>query len=153
VALDLSDPLGPSELGSIDLVEAQHLVVVADLAFVATTDMHGNGRIDVIDVGDPTRLEHLAELTRPGPSPTIFDIDANDTISVVADADGLLVIDVDDPSRPVVVDRWLGGGFQVKDVATAWPSIVVSHEQPGLTVLGLDRSCLPPRRVSDRVTP
>jgi len=241
-ALDLSDPSNPVELSFIDLIDSQHLAINGDRAYIATTGVSGNGWIDVVDISDPSATQHIGGIFWPRPDPPKYAIDADGNTVVIADQNGLLVLDVSDPLNPYEVGRWnhpeardvtlvgdhavmtfaawanpgelgvtvvdlsdptsptpvgrwdapsevlsvaeYGGavavgtesngvflidiedptnprqidhmqdlGMGVQALATAWPTIATSNVDIGLAVLGLHRSCIPPRNPSDRVTP
>ena len=242
VSLGLSAPEAPAELDFIDLMDAQHLAVDGGYAYVVTTGSGGNGWFDVIDATDPASLEQRGELYWEGPDPAKYAIAADNGLVAIADAEGVLIIDVSDPWNPVETGRWpaneasgvaLVGGFAVvtlaewanpgelgitildlsepegpvavgswpspstvtsvaaygnealigtendgvflldlKDparpfatdqwnelgfssdgLAAAWPTIAVSSRDFGLTIIGLDRSCIPPRHSSGRLGP
>jgi hypothetical protein len=242
-ALDLEDPTNPTELSFIDLMDSQHLVVDSDRAFIATTGVSGNGWFDVVDISDPSAPVRVGGVYWSRPDPPKYAIDARRGTVVIADRDGLLILDVSDVINPVEVGRWsraeardvalvgdhhaiatfaawahsgefgitvidlsdpsdptpvgiwtapsevlslaeYGGkvvagteadgvflidiedpvnprqidhlqelGMGAEDLATAWPSIAASNVEFGTSVLGLHRSCQPPRRPSSRVTP
>lgn len=241
--LDLKDPFNATELSFVDLIDSQHLAVDSEHAFIATTGVSGNGWFDVVDISDPTAMERIGGIFWPRPDPPKYALDARGDTVVIADQNGLLVLDVDDAMSPVEVGRWshaeardvalVGDHFAVatfaawahpgefgitvidlsdpshptpigswtapsevlslaeyggaavagteshgvflidiedpinprridhfediglgpQDLATAWPSIVASNVDFGTAVLGLHRSCQPPRHPSSRLTP
>lgn len=242
-ALDLTDPFDPTKLSFVDLIDSQHLTLVSGYAFIATTGASGNGWFDVVDISDPSATERIGGIYWPRPDPPKYAIDDAGATVVIADRDGLLVLDLDDALNPAEVGRWshaeardvalvgdhhavatfaawahpgefgitvidlsdpsnptpvgtwtapsevlsvaeYGGavvvgteadgvflidiedpanprqidhlqelGMGAEDLATAWPSIAASNVLVGTAVLGLHRSCQPPRRPSSRVGP
>jgi hypothetical protein len=241
-ALDLSDPSNPVELSFVDLIDSQHLALDGDHAYVVTTGVSGNGWFDVVEISDPSATQRIGGIFWPRPDPPKYAIDADGNTVVIADQDGLLVLDVSNPLDPVEVGRWnhpeardvtlvgdyavmtfaawanpgelgvtvvdlseptsptpvgrweapsevlsvaeYGGavavgtesdgvflidigdpanprqidhrgdlGMGVQALATAWPTIATSNVVFGLAVLGLHRSCIPPRRPTSRLTP
>jgi hypothetical protein len=242
-ALDLRDPAEPTELSFIDLIDSQHLALDSDRAYIATTGVGGNGWFDVVDISDPTAMKRIGGIYWPRPDPPKNAIDARGGTVVIADQEGLLVLDVgvamnpvevgrwhhteardvalvgdhhavvtfaasahpgefgitvvdlsdpgdptpvgswvapsevlsvaeyggavvvgtdsdgvfliaiDDPANPGLVDHLQEPGMGAQDLATAWPTIAASDVDFGTAVLGLHRSCQPPRRPSSRVTP
>ena len=240
--LDLEDPFNPVEVSFIDLIDSQYLSVDFERAFVATTGVGGNGWFDVIDIADPTSTQRLGGIYWPRPDPVKYAVDSAGNLVVIADQQGLLVLDVGDPVNPVELGRWdhseardvvligdaaivtsaawahpgqfgvtvvdisdpndptpvgwwtapsevlsvaeYGGavavgtdsdgvylldiedpaaprqidhrdnlGVSIETLATAWPTVATSSLASGVTVLGLHRSCIPPRHPSSRVTP
>ncbi len=113
--LDLSDPTNPVQLSFIDLIDSQHLAIDADRAFVATTGVGDNGWFDVVDISDQTATERLGGIYWPRPDPPKYAIDASGDTVVIADQDGLLVLDVSDTLNPVEVGRWAHS--EARDVA------------------------------------
>ncbi len=242
-ALDLTNPANPTELSYIDLIDSQHLSIDSKRAYIATTGVSGNGWFDIVDTSDPIAMERIGGIYWPRPDPAKYAIDAAGSTVVIADQNGLLILDVDDALNPVEIGRWshaeardvalvgdhyavatfaewahpgefgitvvnlsnpsnpspvgswaapsevlslaeYGGsvvvgtegngvflidiedpanprqidhleelGMDAEDLATAWPSIAASNVEIGTSVLGLHRSCQPPRRPSSRVTP
>lgn len=242
-ALDLRDPAEPRELSFVDLIDSQHLALASQRAFVATTGVGGTGWVDVVDVSDPTAMERIGGIYWPRPDPPKYAIDARGDTVVIADENGILILDVSDVTTPVEIGRWsraeardvalvgdhhavatfaawahpgefgvtvidltnpsdptpvgvwtapsevlslaeYGGkvvagteadgvflidiedpvnprqvdhlqelGMGAEDLATAWPSIAATNVGFGTSVLGLRRSCQPPRRPSSRATP
>jgi hypothetical protein len=115
VALDLSNPAAPVEVDFIDLVDSEHVAVDGGLAYVVTTGAGGNGWFDVVDVSDFADLEQRGELTWDRPEPPKRAIDAAGPVVVIADDEGLLLVDVSDPWLPREAGRWTREG--VRDVA------------------------------------
>lgn len=242
-ALDLTDPANPTELSFVDLIDAQHLAMDSNHAYVATTGVSGNGWFDIVDTSDPAASQRVGGIYWPRPDPPKYAIDSAGPMAVIADSVGLLVLDIEDAANPVEVGRWnkaeardvalvgdhlavatfaewahpgefgitvvdlsdpsqptpvgswtapsevlsvaeYGGavvagtesdglylidlgdpanpsqidrfqdlGMGADDLATAWPSIAASNLIAGTAVLGLHRSCQPPRQPSSRVTP
>jgi len=242
-ALDLTDPFNPTELSFVDLIDSQHLAVDSGRAFIATTGVSGNGWLDVVDLSDPSAVERIGGIFWPRPDPPKYAVDARGNTVVIADQNGILVLDVDNVVNPVEVGRWshaeardvvlvgdhhaiatfaawahpgefgitvvdlsdpsdptpvgtwtapsevlsvaeYGGavvagtkadgvflidiedpvnprqidhlqelGMGAEDLSTAWPSIAASNVDFGTAVLGLHRSCQPPRHSTDRVVP
>jgi hypothetical protein len=242
-ALDLTDPVNPIELSFIDLNDSQHLAVDSGRAFIATTGVSGNGWFDVVDISDPSTTQRIGGIFWPRPDLLKYAIDARGDTVVIADQNGLLVVNVNNAANPVEVGRWshaeardvaligdhhavvtfsawahpgefgitvvdlsdpsdptpvgswtapsevlsvaeYGGavvagtesdgvflidiedpvnprridhfeniGLGPQDLATAWPSIAASNVDFGIGILGLHRSCQPPRRPSARVGP
>jgi len=105
-ALDLSDPFNPTELSFIDLIDSQHLAVVSNIAFIATTGVSGNGWFDVVDTSDPTAMERIGGIYWPRPDPPKYALDARGDTVVIADQRGLLILDVEDALNPIEVGRW-----------------------------------------------
>ncbi len=66
---------------------------------------------------------------------TIFDGGA---VLVGTEDDGLFLIDIEDPTDPSVVDRWYEPGLRVVNLATAWPTIVLSDPSHGAVTLPSD---------------
>lgn len=242
-ALDLTDPFNPTELSFVDLIDSQHLAIDSDLALVATTGVSGNGWFDVVDISDPTAMERVGGIYWPRPDPPKYAVDARGDTVVIADQNGIQVLDISNVLNPAEVGRWsraeardvaligdhlavatfaawahpgefgltvldlsnpsnptpvgswpapsevlsvaeYGGsvvagteahgvylidledpadpkqidhlaelGMGAQDLAAAWPSIAASNVHFGTSVLGLHRSCQPPRHPSSRLTP
>ncbi len=240
VTLDLSDPRHPVELDALDLLGADVLAVDGNSAYIATTGASLNGWFDVIDLSDPAELAQGNRLYWDRPDPVKRAVAARGGTAIIADDEGLLVIDVDrpllpqpggrwsrvgvrdvamvgpwavaavtsftdpndhhieivdvsdrdapvslgswptpsaaltvagygtsvlvgteshgvllldiaDPADPVPIDGWQLPGVSVSHLATARPTVVLTDDSVGTVVLGLDPSCLGPRRPSGRV--
>ena len=87
------------------------------------------------------------------PSAVTAVVEFGGAVLVGTDADGVFMIDLDDPSHPFQIDHWALGGAAVTDLAAAWPKAVVTHGSLGFTVLGFDVSCGLPRRPFSRIRP
>jgi len=139
--LDLSDPFNPAEVSFIDLIDSQYLTVDSERAFVATTGVGGNGWFDVIDIADPTATQRLGGIYWARPDPVKYAVDAAGDLVVIADQQGLLVLDVGDPINPVELGRW--NHSEARDVVLIGDDSVVTSAawahpgQFGVTVVDL----------------
>lgn len=115
IALDLSRPDAPVELGSINLVNADRLALAWNRAHVLSTAMDGRPRLDIIGVADPTSLTPMGSLLWELDAPEQRALDADAGFVAVADDAGVEIIDVRDRWNPVRVSRW--GNGPVADIA------------------------------------
>ena len=152
--IDVSDPWRPTELGrwshshARDVALVRNLAVVALGSFSTNPDDYGIAVVDLSAPGTPVLASVKQDLGRV----TSVAEYGGDVVVGTFDR-GVVLINVDDSSNPVVVDRWEEAGMQVNGLATAWPSIALATHDFGLVVLGLKSSCIPPRHPSSRVTP
>lgn len=115
IALDLSDPGAPTELGSVSLRFDTHLSLDDGFAYCAGFGPGGDSIIDIFDVTDPAEMKPRGYIYWGRPAPVIWGIDASDGVVVIADGNGVLVLDVSDPWAPTEIGRW--DSEDVQDVA------------------------------------
>jgi hypothetical protein len=102
LTVDVSDPLRPRTIGSINSIHNQcvDVTVFGDLAVAAERN-----RIHTIDVSDPATPEIHGSL---GGFRGIRRIGITETNIVLATSDGLVIVDVGDPRAPTEVGRYTG---------------------------------------------
>ena len=153
LVLDVSDPWRPREVGRWSNVWTRDVALVGSVAVVtlgswATPGDTGAVIVDLADPANPTMIGSW-----PAPSAVLSVAEYGGAVAVGTDSDGVFVLDLGDPARPAVADHWESDGRPVDDLASAWPTVVATHSRTGLTALGLDRSCVPPRSGSSRPGP
>ncbi len=104
-ALDISDPLHPTELGSVHYGSTlSELVADASIVYAATSS--GSEELAVFDVSDPAMMSQIGALNLPA-SQIGHSIALQDTLLAIGRDDGdeqeLVLIDVSTPSSPVYV--------------------------------------------------
>ncbi|TFG40108.1 MAG: hypothetical protein E4H44_00785, partial [Candidatus Aminicenantes bacterium] len=101
--IDISNPSAPVVLGraSGSASSGWHIDVEDGLAAVA------NGQLYLLDVADPTQPTFLASLETPGEA--MASIVRDRKIFVSDGSSGVSVVDVADPSRPLIIDQWVTG--------------------------------------------
>ena len=107
--------------------------------------------ITVVDLSDPSNPTPVGSWTAP--SEVLSLAEYGGAVVVGTEANGVFLIDIEDPVNPRQIDHLQELGMGAEDLATAWPSIAASNVQFGTSVLGLHRSCQPPRHPSSRVAP
>jgi len=153
LVIDVSDPWLPRQAGRwsregvLDVVLAGHVAAVAIASF-ADPDDAGVAAVELSDPDHPTAAGWWH-----APSAVRAVARFGDKIAAGTDLDGIFVLDIDSATSPTVTEHWDANGVIIRDLAGAWPGLVAGHNEQGVTVIGLDRACLPPRRPSARLTP
>jgi hypothetical protein len=104
---DLTDPANPLELGRFPFFAASAIEAHGDRVYVASTT--NGGIFKILDVSDPANPQELGSLT----TSQTYDLTVRGNYAYLADgADfgdgGLRVVDVSNPSAPVVVGQDTG---------------------------------------------
>jgi hypothetical protein len=151
--LDVSDPWRPIQVGQWEREGAKGVALVgghAVVGFSSPTDPEDNGVsvIDLSSVGGPVAIGIWMS-----PSGVTAVAEYDGAVLVGSESDGVFLIDLSEPSRPTEIGHATLGQLGVVDLAAAWPAVVATSGAFGLTVISLDRSCVPPRRPSKRVAP
>lgn len=99
-ALELGDPMEPEILGSLGLPSVRDVTMTGDLALVAC----GESGLHVVDAGTPDGLLSLgmASLSATG-FPFAMDVEAQDSLAVVATQVGASLVEYGDPQQPAEV--------------------------------------------------
>lgn len=151
--IDVSDPQHADEIGFWEREGGTSAAVVGRLAvlgFASHDELRTTG-IDVIDVYSPDGPRAIATWASPSAVTAVAEYGGNVLVGTVSD--GVYLIDVSNPADPRPVDRWYADHLSTTDLGAGWPLIVQSCYGLGLTVLGLDRRCMRPRRPSSRAAP
>jgi hypothetical protein len=152
--LDVDDALNPVEIGRWSHSEARDVELVGDHYAVATFAAWahpGEFGVTVVDLSDPSNPSPVGNWTAP--SEVLSLAEYGGSVVVGTEGNGVFLIDIEDPANPRQIDHLEELGMDAEDLATAWPSIAASNVEIGTSVLGLHRSCQPPRRSSSRVGP
>jgi len=150
---DVSDPRNPTQVGRWEQLGASGVALEGNLVvvgFSSPTDPDDTG-ISVIEISSPENLVTVGSWSAPSAVVAISIFGS--AVLVGSEFDGVFMINLEDPARPTEVGHWTLGRLGVVDLAAAWPTAVVTNGDFGVTVLSLDRSCVPPRRPSRRVDP
>ena len=133
--------------------EARDVAFVGDHAVVtfAASAHPGELGITVVDLSDPGHPTPVG--TWEAPSEVLSVAEYGDAVAVGTESDGVFLIDIADPVNPMQIEHRPDSGMRIEELATAWPTIGTANLAFGTRVLGLHRSCLPPRHPSDRVGP
>jgi len=154
LVLDVSNALNPVEVGRWSRTEARDVALMGDHHAVATFAAWahpGEFGLTVLDLSDPSHPTPVGTWTAP--SEVLSVAEYGGAVVVGTESDGVFLIGVEDPVNPMQIDHLGDLGMGAEDLATAWPSIAASNVQIGTSVLGLHRSCQPPRHPSSRVIP
>jgi len=153
LVIDAGDPHNPFKIGRWVRAEARDVAIVGDHAVLtfAAWAHPGDLGITIVDLSD--RSDPSPVGTWNAPSPVLSVAEYGGAVVAGTESHGIYLIDIEDPANPIVIDHWGESGLGAQSVATAWPTVVVTHVELGVAVLGLERSCLPPRRPSGRVVP
>jgi hypothetical protein len=137
--VDISDPLNPAVLGSIDVPGAEYDVDVADgFAYLA---MSGTGNMEVVDVSDPTSAQLVASLNLNSSSEGIC---LDGTRALVANTFyGLQIVDISDPYNPLL-ETQIDTPGQATDVIKVDDMIYIADTSGGLQVLAAPTMEPPP---------
>jgi hypothetical protein len=154
LVLDVGDAASPVEVGRWHHAEARDVALVGDhhavLTFAAWAHPGETG-ITVVDLSDPSDPTPVG--TWAAPSEVLSVAEYGGAVAAGTQSDGVFLIDIGDPVDPRQIDHLFELGMAAQDLATAWPTIAASDVDFGTAVLGLHRSCQPPRRPSSRVAP
>ena len=151
--IDVSDPRNLNQIGRWEQAGARGVVLVGNhavLGFSSNIDPEEKG-IAVIDLASDGGPVAVGTWTAPSGVRSVAKYGGS--VLVGCETDGVFLIDLRDPTRPTEIGNWTLGQLGVVDLATAWPTAVATNGAFGLTVISLDRSCVPPRRPSSRVFP
>ena len=154
LVLDVDDALNPIEVGRWSHAEARDVTLVGEHHAVATFAAwahSGEFGITVIDLSDPGNPSPVGSWSAP--SEVLSLAEYGGAVVAGTKADGVFLIGIEDPANPKQIDHLQELGMGAEDLATAWPSIAASNVEVGTSVLGLHRTCQPPRRPSSRVGP
>ena len=154
LVLDVDNALNPVEVGRWNHAEARDVALVGDHYAVATFAAWahpGEFGITVVDLSDPSNPTPVGSWTAP--SEVLSLAEYGGAVVIGTEANGVFLIDIEDPVNPRQIDHLQELGMGAEDLATAWPSIAASNVQFGTSVLGLHRSCQPPRHPSSRAVP
>ena len=152
--MDVSDPSRVRQIGRLEKHGSTAVALVshhAVLGYSSSADPDERGIVVVkLTAGeDPTQVGAWSS-----PSAVTAVVEFGGAVLVGTGADGVFMIALNDPSRPIEVDHWhLPGRAAVTDLAAAWPKVVVTHGSLGFTVLAFEVSCGLPRRPSGRISP
>lgn len=144
--VDVADPLAPFQIVHMVLDDGwfrRAVLLLDDLALVSTST--GVSVFDIQDREHPTAIGswggaiHLAEF--------------RDGVLVASPGGSVNFLDLNDPTHPILTDRFSPSHGSIFGAGTQWPHFVAAHGPNGLIVGGVDRSCLSPRRSSPRRTP
>lgn len=106
--IDVSDPFHPVSMDGISTMYSFDVTVVGDIAYVSCNDDNG-GFLLIVDVSIPTDLKKLGSIDTPG-DPKNVTIDGN-TAYVATWEDGVQVVDISDPSEPLIIGSYNIGGY------------------------------------------
>jgi len=151
LVIDATDPWRPVERGVWTRNGSRDVVLVNGLAAVAITswidpDDIGVKLIDLSDPGQPTSVGFWA-----APSAVRSVAEYGGVIIAGTESDGIFLLDITDPTHPVVLEHRQTSDLSVEHLATAWPTIAFTNSESHAEVLGLAPSCLPPRQPSGRL--
>ncbi len=134
VVLGLSDPLSPRIIAVENTVgSAQDVVLHGDVAFVSDQVLG----LRVVDIRVPTAPDTMAVLPLPG---TLRGIDihpATSTLFIAAGREGVHVIDVGDPDRPIIIGS-VPAPSTPRDVAVVGDRLFVADRTLGVHVLNIE---------------
>ncbi len=150
---DVSDSRHVDQVGYWPREGATGVALVGDhavLGYSSRVDSEARG-IAVIDLENPDGPTAAGAWASPSAVTAVAEYGGRVLVGTISD--GVYLIDLTDPTNPRPVDRWFADQLSTRDLAADWPLIVNSNGTLGLTVIGLDRRCLPPRRPSSRTAP
>jgi hypothetical protein len=138
--LDLTDPVHPRETGSYLTAESvRDLEVLGHLAYIAV-DQRG---LLVLDVADPTETRLVGSLLPHGGAWSLgisivdgLAILVNGHVSGEADKDGLLAVDITDPTRPRMLGFYDTPGRATRTAMTS-DMVLAADGAGGLDILGV----------------
>lgn len=145
LVLDVSDSYNPVEVGRWNADPVHDTALVGSLAVVTLAeDTHPDDPgITVLDLSNPANPTVVG---RWHSSSTVLSVaEYGGDVAVGTESHGLYTIDLGDPAQPTVIDHWDELGLDVNHISTAWPTLALSSEHFGLTVLGLAPECIAPR--------
>ncbi len=154
LVVNVNDAANPVEVGRWSHVEARDVALIGDHHAVATFAAWahpGELGITVVDLSDPSNPTPVGTWTAP--SEVLSVAEYGGAVIAGTESHGVFLIDIEDPVYPRQIDHLQELGMGVENLATAWPSIAASNVDFGTAVLGLHRSCQPPRHPSSRLTP
>jgi hypothetical protein len=148
--VDVSDARHLTEIGYWEREGGTSVAIVGDYAVLgfSSHDAQKTKGIDVIELDHPDGPTAVATWTSPSTVTAIAEY--GERVLVGTNSDGVFLFDLRAPSNPQPMDSWSINHVYTRDLAVDWPLIVHSTGSLGLTVLGLDRRCMPPRRPSSR---
>ncbi|MBN2031418.1 T9SS type A sorting domain-containing protein [bacterium] len=125
---DISNPVDPKEVGSLDTYGSARSVAIKDsFAFVASAGLH------ILNISDPVNVTEVGLFDTYGG----VDVAVNGTHAYVAAGSyGLRVIDISNPASPVETD-YVTTGYGAVSVAVSNPYVYVLDSRKGLGILDI----------------
>ncbi len=133
VVLDVSDPENMFPLGSASNAGGEDIHLDGPRAYVSGRYMYQTW-FQLIDIGDSTHPTVLGRCTLPGYKHGAWGKSGLDRSMVANDLDGLVLIDVSNPSDPSVDSLLLGGGYTL-DIELDGTRAYVANGGGGMKVL------------------
>ncbi|HSN55957.1 MAG TPA: hypothetical protein VLT32_14890 [Candidatus Sulfomarinibacteraceae bacterium] len=149
--LDVSDPWRPEEVARWQRHGARDVALFDGFAAVAVTSWvdPDDVAVEIVDLSNPEAPALVGRWQAPSAVHTVAAF--GERVVAGTELDGVFLLDLGSPASPTVAEHLGTEGVVVRHLAGAWPSLVAGHNEQGLTVLGLHRSCLPPRRPAGRI--
>lgn len=110
-AIDFSNPGEPQEIVSLDFQGITHSYITTNNNYVFVYCYNFfpvQYLLYIIDISNPQSPIFLSTISLPH---HISDIGIHDTLIYLIDSDGLMVIDIADPTMPIVVFTYIGSYF------------------------------------------
>jgi hypothetical protein len=137
--IDVSDPTLPVEIGASDLYPGHHLQVAGSTAYVAEGASSGSSveGLLVLDVSDPAAPAELGflSLSHLGGARYVA-LDLPNSLAYVATGSSVAIVDIQDPSQPVLLGAIPAAGSQ--SVQVVGDLAYVAAGSSGMRVLGFD---------------
>jgi hypothetical protein len=151
VVVDVSNPWRPAERGLWKRSGLRDVALVDGLAAVAVTswtDPEDIG-VELVELSNPDEPSPVGFWTAPSSVRSVAEYGG--VVVVGTEADGLFLLNIDDPANPLVLEQWPLSDLRVRHLGTAWPTIAFTDRESRAVILGLDAACIPPRAPSGRV--
>ncbi len=99
--IDISNPMDPTIIGSVETKDAYAVTISGDIAYVAD----GYDGVAIVDISDPTLPEVKSQYDTLG---TIYGIAHKENLvyAAVRDREGFIVLDVSNTEDPQPIDQW-----------------------------------------------
>ena len=141
---DISNPLQPAAVGDVHLARNAYFLTVANGLAVALVN---SDHIELVDLRDPARGKIVASLPSIGGDAATI---ADQYVFMASQRDGLIVIDIHDPTSPQIVAT-VALEFEPVSIAKDGANMYLAGKDEGLAVVDVRKPAVPTITSQDHV--
>lgn len=109
--VDISDPWNPVRLSTLDIIDAEDIVLGGETLYIASSSI-ASPDLTIVDISDAESPQTLGALTLPSSVHRTYDIALRGGTAYLATGSlGMQIIDVSDPTAPSVMHTADAGGL------------------------------------------
>lgn len=137
--VDVANPAGPTLRGRYDTPGyANRVAVIGSTAYV----VDGNAGLQIIDIGNPDSPMPIRDYDLPG---SVRGVSLAPGTAYVVYAGGLSILNVTNPTAPLVVGQYPANGDQFRDIVMVGTFAYLASDDESLVVLDLSNPSSPQR--------